>query len=119
MNKKDLSYFKSVLAAKKEQVLNQSYLNLDEIVNNYQRPRDEGDCAVEEVRQYIKCSMNSKDRMYLIEIEKAFDRIEKGSFGFCEECGMEIPLKRLKAQPFSSLCVDCKEDLELEQKRLA
>ena len=63
--------------------------------------------------------MVSRDRMYLLEVERAFSRMEEGQFGVCEECGVNISRKRLKVQPLSSLCVDCKEDVELEQKRLA
>lgn len=119
MTKRELISFKKMLMLKKEELLNNSHLNLQKIVDSDQSPKDEGDYAEKEVRQYIDCRMHSKDRKRLLEIEKALLKLEKGTFGVCENCGDKISIERLKARPFSSLCIDCKEDLEIEQRRLA
>jgi DnaK suppressor protein len=119
MTKRELNFFRKVLMHKKEEFLNNSHLNLKKIIDVDHVPKDEGDYAAKEVRQYIDCSMHSKDRKKLLEIEKALLRVEKGDFGICESCGDKISLGRLKARPFSSLCIDCKEDLENESRKLA
>jgi DnaK suppressor protein len=43
----------------------------------------------------------------LMQIEAALERIEDGTYGICEECGVKIPKKRLNALPFASMCVKC------------
>lgn len=43
----------------------------------------------------------------LMQIEAALERIEEGTYGICEECGVKIPKKRLNALPFASMCVKC------------
>ena len=54
----------------------------------------------------------------LLEIDEALRRVENGDFGICEECDEEIGIGRLKAQPWTRLCVRCKEDEEQSQKTL-
>lgn len=44
----------------------------------------------------------------VVEIDAALERIERGTYGYCEECGNRIPLERLQALPTTTLCVDCK-----------
>ena len=119
MTNKHLDYFKSLLLRRKEELLNNSNSVFKEITDNNNKPSDEGDYAAEEIRQYLNCTINSRDRKCLLEIERAFARIEQGDFGHCENCGEGIPIERLKVQPFSSLCIDCMEDMELEQRRPA
>ena len=53
---------------------------------------------------------------------EAFDRLRKGTYGICEECGSEIPLKRLlgpKGVPFTGHCVPCKTEMEHQIKQRA
>jgi DnaK suppressor protein len=119
MTNKHLEFFKLLLQRKKEELLNNSNSVFQQITDNNNRPSDEGDHAAEEVRQYLNCTINSRDRKCLLEIERAFARIEQGDFGHCEECGVGIPIERLKVQPYCSLCIDCMEDMELEQRRPA
>lgn len=48
----------------------------------------------------------------LMEIEAALERIEDGTYGICEECGVKIPKKRLNALPFASMCVKCASEYQ-------
>ncbi len=48
----------------------------------------------------------------LAQIDAALERIEKGTYGTCGNCGREIALERLEATPWASLCIDCKRDAE-------
>jgi DnaK suppressor protein len=51
-------------------------------------------------------------------IKKALERIENGTFGICETCGEEITVKRLKARPVTSQCIECKSKEEALEKAL-
>ncbi len=119
MTNKQLESIRSTLMKKKEDLLNSSRNAFRQMMENDQKPSDEGDYAVEEVNQYLSCTIQTRDRRCLLDIERAFKRMDEGDYGFCESCGEPISYERLKIQPFCSLCVDCMQDIELEQKRLA
>ena len=48
----------------------------------------------------------------LAEIDAALKRIEEGTYGICTNCGKEIPVDRLEALPWATLCIDCQRGLE-------
>lgn len=115
----DQNYFRNLLLGEKEKFLASANLSIESIKQGAQTPPDEYDFAVTEVNQFMTCKIHSRERKHLLDIEKALARIETGDFGCCESCGEPISMARLKATPFTSLCIDCMEDLELENKRFA
>ena len=62
--------------------------------------------------QFVAITTSSGDRRRLASIQSALERCERGEFGICEACEEQIPLKRLQAIPWASLCVPCQEQLE-------
>jgi DnaK suppressor protein len=61
--------------------------------------------------------MKNRDRDVLWQIDEALKRIDEGSFGECERCDEPISEARLKANPSTTLCIDCKAELESEEHR--
>jgi DnaK suppressor protein len=61
--------------------------------------------------------LSARDSVKLAQINKALKEIDNGSFGICDDCEENIPDKRLDANPYSSICVSCAEERELETKR--
>jgi len=57
----------------------------------------------------VDCVLIGKNR-------EALGRLEEGTFGICEACGEEIPLKRLMARPVTTLCIECKKEQEAEER---
>jgi len=49
-------------------------------------------------------------------LQDALERLEDGTFGYCEECGEEIPYKRLLARPVATLCIRCKNAQEAAER---
>jgi len=70
---------------------------------------DEAD--LEQTREF-NLLLGTREKQKLEQIESALARMEKGEYGFCEDCGENIPLGRLKAMPFATLCVKCKSERE-------
>lgn len=73
---------------------------------------DQFDDASEGREQELGFLMNSRDRDKMMKIEEALRRLDDGSYGVCESCDEPIGAKRLKAMPFSLLCVKCQEEEE-------
>jgi DnaK suppressor protein len=79
--------------------------------------RDTYDVASEERDREISFILSDRDRSKLGAIEEALERLEQGTYGICESCEGEIAAERLKAMPFTRLCVQCQSERESEQKR--
>lgn len=77
---------------------------------------DSMDLATSVTTQSLNMQFQDRERGLLLEIDEALRRIEVGEFGICEECDEEIGVGRLRAQPWTRLCVRCKEDEEQNQK---
>src|SRR5580693_7888550 len=82
--------------------------------------KDEGmdtyDLASEERDREINSILSDRDRVKLKQIDDALERMDEGTYGVCESCGLEIAEERLEAMPFSRLCRDCQQDEEREAK---
>ncbi len=79
--------------------------------------RDSYDLASDERDRDIGMILSNRDRDKLGQIDGALTRINKGSYGICEECELDIAEDRLKALPFSRLCVICQADKEKEARQ--
>jgi|SRR5579885_389080 len=77
---------------------------------------DLNDQATAEIDQHFMLSLKERDRNLLKQIDAALDRLSSHRYGICESCGEQIPLKRLKARPMTTLCVECKTNQEYEER---
>ncbi len=77
---------------------------------------DLNDQATAEVDQHFMLSLKERDRNLLKQIDDALARLAANKYGICEECGEEIPLRRLQARPMTTLCIACKTLQEEEEK---
>ncbi len=65
----------------------------------------------------LELRARDRERRLIKKIEDALRLLESGDYGFCEECGVEIGLRRLEARPTATLCIDCKTIAEVREKR--
>lgn len=77
---------------------------------------DVSDQASAEEDQYFSLRIKEREQKLLRKIDEALDRLAKNTYGICEQCGEEIPYKRLKARPVTTLCIECKT-LQEEKER--
>lgn len=77
---------------------------------------DSGDVATVELNQSFTIRLREREEKLLKKITAALGRIDGGNFGVCDECGEEIDVKRLIARPVTTLCIDCKNRQEAEEK---
>ncbi len=74
------------------------------------------DSVSEERTRELDMILTDREKKKLLQLDDAIDRMEEGSYGNCEECGVKIPKGRLKVMPFAKYCVECQEKLERDEK---
>jgi DnaK suppressor protein len=118
MKKKDIEYFRGFLNKRLEELLSHA----DNTVSGMTTPKenfpDPTDRASLEADRNFMLRIRDRENKLIKKIKKALDRIETGSFGVCEKCGEDISVKRLKARPVTTLCIDCKTKEEAFEKAL-
>jgi len=58
-----------------------------------------------------------RERKLIKKIDESLEKIDNGEYGYCEECGIEIGVRRLEARPTATLCIDCKSLDEIREKQ--
>ena len=76
------------------------------------------DRASQEEEFALELRARDRERKLIKKIEKTLAKIDNDEFGYCEQCGTEIGIKRLEARPTADLCVDCKSLAEIKEKQL-
>ncbi len=76
------------------------------------------DLATEERERELELLLGDRERSRLRQINEAFQRLEEGTYGICEECGEPINPKRLRIVPFARTCVDCQHEKEHEERQM-
>lgn len=118
MKKKDIEYFRELLANRLEELLAQA----DNTVSGMTAPKenfpDPTDRASLESDRNFMLRIRDREHKLIKKIKKALERIEGGTFGVCESCGEDIDMKRLKARPVTTQCIECKTKEEAFEKAL-
>lgn len=112
MNATDLSFFKTFLLEQKSSILNKSNEFKHEQASERSNISEDAEAASLELSANLSIHLHERDRMILFQIDRALGKLEDGSYGQCESCTEIIGAKRLKASPFATLCVACKEEQE-------
>ncbi len=74
------------------------------------------DSVSEERTRELDMILTDREKRKLHQIDDALDRIDEGTYGQCDDCGVKIPKARLKVLPFAKFCVECQEKNEREEK---
>lgn len=77
---------------------------------------DVSDQASAEVDQNFSMRIREREQKLLKKIDEALDRMKARTYGICERCAEDIPYKRLKARPVTTLCIECKTIQEQEER---
>lgn len=77
---------------------------------------DVSDQASAEIDQNFSMRIRDRERKLLKKIDEALERMNAATYGICERCGGDIPYKRLKARPVTTLCINCKTLQEKEEQ---
>lgn len=117
MNPMQIEYFRAKLVAWKEELLTNSRDTLDHLKEENWHEPDLNDRATIETDTSFELRTRDRYRKLIDKIEEALQRIADGEYGYCEETGDEIGIKRLEARPVATLCIEAQERHENYEKQ--
>ena len=110
MNERQRDYFRRKLLHWKDEILREARETIAALQN--ENHPDIADRASSETDRAIELRARDRQRKLIAKIDAALARIEDGTYGYCEETGEPIALKRLDARPIATLSVDCRVGLK-------
>jgi DnaK suppressor protein len=116
MNERQKDYFRRKLTEWKEGILRESRETLAALQSESENHPDIADRASSETDRAIELRARDRQRKLISKIESALGRLEDGSYGYCEETGEPISLRRLDARPIATLSVEAQERHERRER---
>jgi DnaK suppressor protein len=116
MNEKQRDYFRAKLLAWKEDILKEARETLQHLQDENQNHPDLADRASSETDRAIELRARDRQRKLIAKIDAAIARIDDGTYGYCEETGEPISLRRLEARPIATLSIEAQERHERRER---
>ena len=116
MNERQREYFREKLLTWKEEILKEARETLAHLQAENENHPDLADRASSETDRAIELRSRDRQRKLIAKIYSALARLEDGTYGYCEETGEPISLKRLEARPIATLSVEAQERHERRER---
>ncbi len=116
MNDRQKEYFRRKLQQWKDEILQEARETLVALQTESENHADIADRASSETDRAIELRARDRQRKLIAKIDSALARIEDGTYGYCEETGDPISLKRLDARPIATLSIEAQERHERREK---
>lgn len=116
MNERQVAYFRRKLNNWKDDILRESRETITHLQDENHVLPDLADRASSETDRSLELRARDRQRKLISKIEAALLRIEDGSYGYCEETGEPISLKRLDARPIATLSIEAQERHERRER---
>ncbi|HRK01042.1 MAG TPA: RNA polymerase-binding protein DksA [Oligoflexia bacterium] len=117
MTKAKLEYFRKILTKWLEELRKDMQQTVSQISHDDEVYADWTDVASVETDKTMQLKIRDRERVLMSKIEEALRRIDDGTYGECERCDEPISEPRLKARPVTTLCIDCKSEIEGTEHR--
>jgi DnaK suppressor protein len=116
MNKRELERFRKMLTGQLEELEEKLAGSTQQLNASNDYFPDPTDRASAESDRNFDIRVRDRERKLAKKIKEALERVDKGEFGICEDCGEPIGKKRMEARPVTTLCIECKVEREREEK---
>lgn len=117
MSSDQLEHFRQLLLAWKKQLQEEVERTVHHMRDDATNYADPADRATQEEEFALELRTRDRERKLIRKIDQTLEMIRKEDYGFCEQCGVEIGLRRLEARPTATLCIDCKTLEEIREKQ--
>ena len=118
MNDMQRQHFRNILDAWKAQLMQDVDLTVVHLKEDAEFYADPVDRAAQEEGFNLELRARDRERKLIKKIEQSLDLLNTGDYGFCEDCGAEIGIRRLEARPTAVKCIDCKTFQEIREKQI-
>ncbi len=118
MNQQQLEHFRTLLMKWKQQLMEEADSTVSNMKEGAAVYPDPIDRASQEEGFNLELRTRDRERKLLKKIEQALDKIDKGEYGLCDDCGAEIGIRRLEARPTAVKCIDCKTFEEIKERQV-
>jgi len=118
MNEPQRDHFKLILNAWRKELMEEVDRTVTHMKDEAANFPDPADRATQEEEFSLELRTRDRERKLIKKIDKTLIRVEEDDYGFCDQCGVEIGIRRLEARPTADLCVDCKTLDEIREKQI-
>jgi len=118
MNEAQVEHFRQILQNWKAELMREVDRTVHHMQDEAANFPDPNDRATQESEFSLELRTRDRERKLIKKIEEATENLERGDYGYCETCGVEIGLRRLEARPTATQCIDCKTLDEIREKQI-
>jgi DnaK suppressor protein len=117
MNDAQKDHFRQILRHWKQELMEEVDRTVHHMQDEAANFPDPNDRATQESEFTMELRTRDRERKLIKKIDESLQKIDDGEYGYCEECGIEIGVRRLEARPTATLCIDCKSLDEIREKQ--
>lgn len=119
MSKDMVKHFRDILDKWRSQLMEEVDRTVHHMQDEAANFPDPNDRATQEEEFTLELRARDRERKLIKKIEQSLIDLDKGDYGYCDSCGVDIGIRRLEARPTATLCIDCKTLDEIREKNRA
>jgi DnaK suppressor protein len=116
MNPSQIEHFRQILNSWKRELMEEVDRTVHHMQDEAANFPDPNDRATQESEFAMELRTRDRERKLIKKIDESLNHLDSGDYGYCEQCGVEIGIRRLEARPTATLCIDCKSLDEIREK---
>jgi DnaK suppressor protein len=118
MNEAQVGHFRHILTNWKSELMGEVDRTVHHMQDEAANFPDPNDRATQESEFSLELRTRDRERKLIKKIDESLQNLDRGDYGFCETCGIEIGIRRLEARPTATQCIDCKTLDELRERQV-
>jgi len=119
MNENQQEHFKTLLLAWKQELMEEVDRTVSHMKDEAANFPDPADRATQEEEFSLELRTRDRERKLIKKIDSTMELLDADDYGYCDQCGVDIGIRRLEARPTATLCVDCKTLDEIKEKQVS
>jgi len=119
MNEAQVEHFHHILGSWKKELMEEVDKTVHHMQDEAANFPDPNDRASQESDFTMELRTRDRERKLIKKIDESTDLLDSGDYGYCDDCGIEIGIRRLEARPTANQCIDCKSLSEIREKSMS
>ncbi len=119
MNENQQEHFKALLLGWKQELMEEVDRTVSHMKDEAANFPDPADRATQEEEFSLELRTRDRERKLIKKIDSTMELLDADDYGYCDQCGVDIGIRRLEARPTATLCVDCKTLDEIKERQVS